>query len=122
MSEDHERDLQDWFNQSVQELPHQPFTRMVMEKVKRKQRFLRLQRYAALLAVLFSVCLLLPELIVPLDMLAELPAKVIAAKGEQWPLLVMLVAALVYWLSGRARDRGFLRRNSVLASSRNRLK
>ena len=110
MSEDHEGDLQDWFDQSVQELPHQPFTRVVMEKVKRKQRFRQLQRYAALLAVLFSVCLLLPELIVPLNMLAELPVKLIAASGKQWPLLVMLVAALVYWLAYRARSRGFLRR------------
>jgi hypothetical protein len=109
MSEDRERDLQDWFNRSVQDLPRQPFTLTVVQKVQRKERFRRLQRYSALLVAAFSVGLLLPQLIVPLNMLSALPEKVIAASAEQWPLLVPLVAGLVYWLVNRARNRGFLR-------------
>jgi hypothetical protein len=110
MSEDHECDLQDWFNRSVQELPRQPFTLEVVEKVKRKERFRQLQRHAALLVAVFSAGLLLPELIEPLNKLATLPMTMIAASGEQWPLLVLLVAALAYWLVSRARSRGFLSR------------
>jgi hypothetical protein len=110
MSEDRERDLQDWFNRSIQELPRQPFTLQVVEKVKRKERIRQLQRHAALLVAVFSVGLLLPELIGPLNRLAALPMTVIAASGEQWPLLVLLVAGLAYWLVSRARNRGFLSR------------
>ena len=109
MSEDRERDLQDWFNRSVQDLPRQPFTLTVVQKVQRKERFRQLQRHAALLVAAFSVGLLLPQLIVPLNMLSALPEKVIDASAEQWPLLVLLVAGLVYWLVNRARNSGFLR-------------
>ena len=109
MSEDRERDLQDWFNRSVPDLPCQPFTLTVAQKVQRKERFRQLQRHSALLVAAFSAGLLLPQLIVPLDMLSALPEKVIDASAEQWPLLVPLIAGLVYWLVNRARSRGFLR-------------
>jgi hypothetical protein len=42
-------------------------------------------------------------------MLSALPEKVIDASAEQWPLLVPLVAGLVYWLVNRARNRGVFR-------------
>jgi hypothetical protein len=109
MSEDRERDLRDWFRRSIEELPPQPFTLGVVGKLKRKERFRQLRRLATLLIVFFSVCLLLPELVRPLNMLAALPVTLIAASGEQWPLLVLLVVGLVYWLVNRARNRGFLR-------------
>lgn len=109
MSEDRERDLQDWFNRSVQDLPRQPFTLTVVQKVQRKERFRQLQRHTPLLVAAFSVGLLLPQLIVPLNMLSALPEKVIDASAEQWPLLVPLVVVLVYWLVNLARNRGFLR-------------
>jgi hypothetical protein len=109
MSEDREPDLQNWFNRSAQELPRQPFVLTVVQKVERKERLRQVQRYAAVLLAAFSVGLLLPELIVLLNMLAALPAKVMAATGEQWPLLVALVAGPAYWLVNRVRTRGFLR-------------
>ncbi len=109
MSEDYERDLQDWFDRSVEELPRQPFTLVVAEKVKRKERFRHMQRRAAMLVAFLSACLLAPQLIVPLNMLAALPVRVIAASGEQWPLLALLVVGLICWLLNRARNRGFLR-------------
>ncbi len=109
MSEDRECDLQDWFNRSVQDLPRQPFSLTVVQKVQHKERFRQLQRHAALLVAAFSAGLLLPQLIVPLNMLSALPEKVIDASAEQWPLLLPLAAGLVYWLVSRARNRGFLR-------------
>jgi len=93
----------------IEDLPRQPFTLTVVQKVQRKERFRQLQRHAALLDAAFSVGLLLPQLIVPLNMLSALPEKVIDASAEQWPLLVLLVAGLVYWLVNRARNSGFLR-------------
>jgi hypothetical protein len=109
MSEDREGDLQDWFNRSVEDLPRQPFTLTVVQKVQRKERFQQLQRHAPLLVAAFSAGLLLPQLIVPLNMLSALPENVIAACAEQWPLLVPPVAGMVYWLVNRARNRGFFR-------------
>jgi hypothetical protein len=109
MNEDRGRDLQDWFNRSVEDLPRQPFTLVVLEKLQRKERFRRLLRHAAVLVAFFSVCLLLPQLVVPLNMLAALPMTVIAASGEQWPALVLLAVGLVYWLINRASGRGSLR-------------
>ncbi len=109
MSEDRERALQDWFKRSVQELPRQPFALQVRQKVQRKERLRQVQRYAALLLAAFSVGLLLPEVIVPLNMLAALPAKVVAAAGEQWPLILLPVAGLAYLLIKRARNAGIFR-------------
>jgi hypothetical protein len=109
MSEDREPDVQDWFKRSIEELPHQPFTQSVLARVRRKERLLRLQRYAALLVAFLSLCLLLPELIVPLNMLAALPLTVLAAAGGQWPLLVLLSGGVAWWLVRRVRSTGFLR-------------
>jgi hypothetical protein len=103
------RDVQDWFKRSVEELPRQPFTLAVLARVRRRERQLKLQRYAALLAAFSSFCLLLPELITPLNMLAALPLAVVDVGGEQWPLLVLVAAGVAYWLVKQARNTGFLR-------------
>jgi hypothetical protein len=107
---DHDREVQDWFNRSVDEPPPQPFTLAVLARVRRRERQLRLQRYAAYLVAFFSFCLLLPELIAPLNMLAALPLAVADVGGEQWPLLVLMVASVTYWLIKHARNTVFLRR------------
>lgn len=109
MSDDRDRDVQNWFNRSVEELPHQPFTLAVLEKVRRRERHLKLQRYAAVLVACSSFCLLLPELIVPLSKLATLPLAVVAVGGEQWPVLVVTAMGGTWWLVRRARNKGFLR-------------
>jgi hypothetical protein len=109
MNEDREPDLQQWFDRSATELPRQPFALKVLEEVKRKERHRRLQRYAAALVAVFSVSLLIPQLIGPLNTLAALPMKAMAACGDQWPFVVLLVAGLIYLLVNRARSRGYLR-------------
>ena len=113
MSDDHDRNVQDWFDRSVEELPREPFTLAVLEQVRRRERHLRLQRYAALLVALSSFCLLLPELIAPLsvlvNMLAAVPLVVIDVGGEQWPVLVMMAMGVACWLIRHARNTGFLR-------------
>jgi hypothetical protein len=108
MSNDH--DVQDWFDRSIEELPHQPFTLSVMQQVQRSERHQRLLRSVALLVAGSSLCLLLPELIVPFNMLATLPLAVIDVGGEQWPLLMLILAAgLAGWFVNHARNAGFIR-------------
>lgn len=109
MSDDRDRDVQDWFNRSVEELPRQPFTLAVLEKVRRRERHLKLQRYAALFVAFSSFCLLLPELIAPLSMLATLPLAVVDVGGEQWPVPVVMAMGGAWWLVRRARNTGLLR-------------
>ena len=108
MNEDHERDVQDWFNRSVEALPHQPFTLAVLDKVRRRERLRKLQRHAALLVAFFSLCLLLPELIVPLRMLVTLPLTLLAAVDAQWPWLLLLLAGPACWIASHARSIRFL--------------
>lgn len=103
-----ERDLQDWFKSSVEELPPQPFTLVVLERVQRRERRVRLQRYTAWLLVSFSFCLLLPELVVLLNRLAALPLVVVDVGGEHWPLLVIVAVGVGYWL--HVRSMGLVRR------------
>jgi hypothetical protein len=100
MSDDHDRDVQAWFNRSVDEAPPQPFTLAVMTRVRRKERHMQLQRYTALLVAFASVCLLLPELIAPLNRLAALPLAM--ADAGQWPVLVVTAMGIAYWLRNRA--------------------
>ena len=109
MSDDHDRDVQDWFNRSVEELPGQPFMLAVLKQVQRRERQLRLQRYAALLVAFSSFCLLLPELIAPLNMLAALPLAMVNVGGEQWPLLVVMAIGGAWLLVRQARNTGFIR-------------
>lgn len=109
MNEDREHDLQDWFDRSVEELPRQPFTAAVVDGVRRRQRLRQVRRYAAVLIAFFSVCLLLPDLIVPLNLLATLPLRVLAAGGEQWLLLVIPVMGVVYLAVMQARHAGYIR-------------
>lgn len=109
MNDDRDRDIQDWFERSAEAEPREPFTQTVLEKVRRSESRLRLQHYAALLAAFFSFCLLLPELIAPLEMLAALPLALVAIGDEHWPLLVLTIMALAYALIRRARDAGILR-------------
>ncbi len=110
MSDEHHfQDLQDWFHRSVEELPPQPFTLAVLERVRRRERTLRWQLYAAQLAVLASFSLLLPKLIVLLNTLAALPVALAGAGGERWPLLVLLALAAVWWPLRHAYRAGFLR-------------
>lgn len=108
MSEDRERDLQDWFNRSTQEMPRQPFTLQVVEKVKRRERSRQWQRYAALLAVILGACLLIPELKRLFGGLVAMTGASSAVLGEFWPLLILLPGGLVYWLVRRARNGGAL--------------
>lgn len=108
MTEDRDHDLQDWFNRGVEELPRQPFTLAVLTRVRRRERNLRLQRYAASLMAVFIFWLLLPELIAILDMLAALPLTLIGASREQWPLLVLAASSLAWWLLKHGRNTGIL--------------
>ena len=94
MSEDRERNVQDWFKSSVEELPRQPFTLAVLDRVRRRERHLQLQLYAARLVAFVSFCLLLPELIPLFNMLAALPVTI---SGEQLLLLAPPAAGLTYW-------------------------
>jgi hypothetical protein len=106
MSEDRERDLQDWFNRSTQDLPRQPFTLQVVEKVRGRERSRQWQRYAALLAVILGACLLIPELTGLFGSLVTMTGALSAVVGEFWPLLILLPGGLVYWLVRRVRGRG----------------
>ncbi len=105
-----ERDLQDWFERSTEALPPEPFTLAVLERVQRRERRLRWQLYAARLTLFSSCCLLLPELIAPLNRLATLPLTLVAVGGAQWPLLVLVAAGAAYVAARYARQAGFFRR------------
>jgi hypothetical protein len=107
MTEDRDRHVQDWFGHSVEELPGQSFTLAVLERVRRTERRLQRQRSAAIFVAFSSFCVLLPELIGLLNMLATLPLAVVEVGGEQWPLLVLIVLAIAYWLVKYTRNRGF---------------
>ncbi|HTR01477.1 MAG TPA: hypothetical protein VMH83_15875 [Candidatus Acidoferrum sp.] len=110
MSDD--RDLQDWFNRSVEALPAEPFTLAVLQRVQRKERHWQLLRYLAWFAALSSCCLLLSELIPTLDALVTLPSAVVDVGGEQWPVLQVLAVAigLGWWLFNQVRDPDFTQR------------
>jgi hypothetical protein len=110
MSEDLDPGVQDWFKRSIADLPREPFTLSVLASVRRSERERRMKRYAALLVASASLGLLLPELFVPLNTLAALPLTVLAAIGEQWPMLVLLTGGVAWWLVRQARNTGFLRR------------
>jgi hypothetical protein len=62
------------------------------------ERRLRLQRFAGIFIAFFSFCVLLSELIAPLNMLAALPLAVVDIGGDQWPLLVLLALVITYSL------------------------
>lgn len=109
MSDGHDRDLQDWFARSAEELPGQPFVRTVMELVRRRERTLRWWRYAAVLVVSFSFYLLLPIFMVALNKLAALPSAVAEIAGDQWRLLLAGAAVVAYGLVRQARRLGLLR-------------
>jgi hypothetical protein len=102
MSDDHDRDVQAWFDRSVDGAPAQPFTLAVMTQVRRNARHMQLQYCAALLVAFTSFCLLLPELIAPLNRLAALPSALTDAGAAQWPVLVVIAMGLAYWLRNRA--------------------
>lgn len=108
MSEERERDLQDWFSRSTQQLPRQPFTLQVVEKVRRREQSRQWQRHAALLAVILGVCLLIPELTELRGSLLTMTGTLSPVVVEFWPLLMVLPAGLVYWLVRRARNVGTL--------------
>jgi len=109
VSDERDRDLQDWFERSVEELPREPFTRKVMEEVRRRERRLRWWRYAAVLVVSFSFYLLLPVFVVVLNKLAALPSAMVAIAGEQWRLLVVGLAVVGYGVVKQAQRLGLLR-------------
>lgn len=103
-----ERDLQDWFERSVDEAPPQPFTLAVVKRVRQRERRLQLQRYATGFAVSVSLFLLLPELVATFEMLAAVPLAVVDVGGKHWPLLVIVAVGVGYWLY--VRSVGFVRR------------
>lgn len=109
MSDELDRDVRDWFERSVEELPREPFTWDVMEEVSRRERRLRWWRYAAVLVVSFSFYLLLPVFVVVLNELAALPSIMAAMAGEQWRLLVVGLAVVGYGAVKQARRLGLLR-------------
>ncbi len=99
MSDDRDPDVQDWFTSSVEELPRQPFTLAVLERVRRRERHRQWQLYAARLVAVVSVGLLLPELIPVFNMLAALPVTI---SGEHLLLLAPPAAGFTYWFVRRA--------------------
>lgn len=110
MSEERDRAIQDWFNRSEEALPPEPFTQATMQQIRRRLRYLRWQRYGAMFVAVAGFCLLLSQLIVPLNALARLPLAIVDAGGEQWPLLVVVTLGFACWLLKQTRDAGFLSR------------
>lgn len=108
MSGEYDRDVQDWFDRSAEELSRQPFVPAVLKQVRRREQYLRWRRHAALLVALASFCLLLPELIGLLNWLATLPLAVVEVGSRQWPLLVAIASGTVYGLVRQARRMGLL--------------
>ena len=97
MNDERDGALQRWFDRSAEELSGADFMRGVTKLVRRRERRLRWQRYAAGAFALFSFCLLLSELIAAVDVLAA-PRAAVALGGELWPVLVALVLAGAYRL------------------------
>jgi hypothetical protein len=87
MSDD--RDLQDWFKRSVEQLPSEPFALEVFATVRRRERWSQLQRYAALVVVFSCLCLLLSALATPLE--------------------VVMTVVFACWVVKQMRDPGFTR-------------
>ena len=96
-------ELATWFECSAEQLPPQPFTLAVMKQVRRHERRLRLQRFAAIFTGLSSAWLLLPELAAALNAVAALPMTVAAIAAEQWPVLIVVALLPVMWLVRQAR-------------------
>ena len=47
MTDERDSSVQDWFTRSMEDMPGQPFAWEVLARVRRRERKLRLQRYAA---------------------------------------------------------------------------
>lgn len=91
---DTDEQVQDWFRRSDADLAPEPFTGALLARVHRRERRLRWQRRAALLAVGSGVGLLLPELVVPLNALAALPLLLATNSAVHWPLVLLLAGAV----------------------------
>jgi hypothetical protein len=100
MSDELDRDLQNWFKRSVETLPEQPFALPVLERVWRRELRLRLQRSAAWGVGVLSFLLLLPELAALLSALS-LRLTVTDAGGSRFVVLAALAALLTYSLALR---------------------
>lgn len=115
MSEELDREVQQWFMRSDEESPQQPFMSAMLERVHRRERRLRWQRHAAMLAMFAGCCLLLPELVAPLGVLINtvgaLPLVMAETGGEQWLVLFLMGVGAAFVMVRQARSAGFLRRS-----------
>ena len=101
MTDERDSSVQDWFTRSMEDMPGQPFAWEVLARVRRRERKLRLQRYAAWCMAAIGFLLLLPRLTALLEWLTVLPLTVFASGGG-WPILVLLTTGLALWLARRA--------------------
>ncbi|MCC6201537.1 MAG: hypothetical protein IT494_00865 [Gammaproteobacteria bacterium] len=107
MTEDRDAEIQQWFDRSIEDLPHDTFARVLQDRIRRTERRLRLRRWAALFVFFVSVCLLLPHLVVLLTALATTSLVALGFCVENWPILILVAMSLAWWLFKRARDSAF---------------
>lgn len=105
-----EDELRRWFERSDETLPEAPFTKAVMQTLRRHERRRTMQCYASVVAAAYCAWLLLPGLVSALGMLANLPLALATLGGAYWELKLLAAGGIGWLLAMQRRDPAFTQR------------